>query len=73
MTKHILQRNRYRNLQSNFVDIKMIQEKEKNKLKKKLPPTKTFEEERTAIHTRWREKKKLDDKAERDYKGPLQI
>ena len=51
----------------------MIQEKEKNKQKKKLPPTKTFEEERTAIHTRWREKKKLDDKAKRDYKGPLQI
>ena len=35
MTKHILQRNRYRNLQSNFVDIKMIQEKEKNKQTKK--------------------------------------
>ena len=35
MTKHILQRNRNRNLQPNFVYIKKIQEKEKNKETKK--------------------------------------
>ena len=35
MTKHILQRNRNRNLQPNFVYIKKIQDKEKNKQTKK--------------------------------------